>query len=513
MLVVLAGNPQVRGELMWDQFRFELLDRTLRYNGLAALIATTMGLPAGVVLGRGRGWIARLLWVFLPAALLLPSLSYAYGWSQFVRLIRPTLAPLGITFIPNGYADKFRCIWSLAAWLWALPAGLIGISLRRMSTGVQQQALLDGALWRITLRQLLGPIVASMAIVTILATQEFAIYEPTGISVIATELRMVFDTGAPSSVVNQITAPVPQGSGAASPDQPARAAAAVATALPLVVVTLILAVVASWLIRRDAAADTVAVDDWPKILQPTRWTVAVTLVLIAINIGVPVTALICSLRVRFSLPRVYEEFAPQALGALEVGASAGTLAVVLAFSCAGRWSRGLLVVAGATFLIGGQLLAIGLIRIYNRPVLFWAYDAWPLPMMAYIGRFGWLAVMAGRSAWSPPWRDLRDSAQVDGANTLQTALHIIWPLAWPTLLAGGLIVAALSLTEVPATVLLFPQHPQVLTPMLMTWLHMDRYDSMIEASLLMMLTVIAPAVAAVILVGIGLKFARLKAVR
>ena len=104
-----------------------------------------------------------------------------------------------------------------------------------------------------------------------------------------------------------------------------------------------------------------------------------------------------------------------------------------------------------------------------------------------------------------PWRDLRDIASVDGASTWRTSTGVVWPLAWPTLLAGGLIVGALSLTEVPATVLIFPQNPQVLTPTLMTWVHMTRYDPMIEASLLMMAVVLIPAVAAVLLAGLGLR--------
>jgi hypothetical protein len=43
-----------------------------------------------------------------------------------------------------------------------------------MDTSVQQQAALDGALLRITLRQLLAPIAISLSAVTILATQEFS---------------------------------------------------------------------------------------------------------------------------------------------------------------------------------------------------------------------------------------------------------------------------------------------------------------------------------------------------
>src|SRR5205814_9469924 len=128
-----------------------------------------------------------------------------------------------------------------------------GLALRRLDTTVQQQALLDGALRRVTFRQLAGPIVASLAIVTVLATQEFAVYEPTGISVIATEMRMVFDTGALSSPTNSIAAPGYTRAGARPPDQPARAAAPVATAAPLIGATSLPALVAAWGATRTSA--------------------------------------------------------------------------------------------------------------------------------------------------------------------------------------------------------------------------------------------------------------------
>lgn len=61
----------------------------------------------------------------------------------------------------------------------------------------------------------------------------------------------------------------------------------------------------------------------------------------------------------------------------------------------------------------------------------------------------------------------------------------------------------LAITEVPATLLLLPQRPQMLTPTLMTWVHMLRYDAMIEASLLLVFLVIVLVGAAVILFTIS----------
>jgi ABC-type Fe3+ transport system permease subunit len=505
---LFLASPQVRAELHVSSFRAELLMRTLAYNGLAAVIATLMGIPAGFVLGRGRGMVARVLWVLLPAALLMPSLSYTYGWSQLAHLCRRWLMPMGITFVPGGTADTLRCIWSLAAWLWGVPAGIIGLSLRRVDPGIQQQALLDGAPRRVTFRQLWPAVFASIAVVTVLATQEFAVYEPTGISVVATEVRMVFDTGAFSSPDNPINAPGVQGGGGKAPDQPERAAAAVATALPLIAATFLLALALGWSASASAAAETIAIGQWPRVLDASRWTILLSCVLLLLTVGVPVAALLCALRVPFSATHILEEFGPEVGGALIVASIAAAAAGLVAFSASGRWTRGLLLAAGSTFLIGGQLLAIADIRIYNRHGFMWAYNFFPAPVFAYLGRFGWLAMVAARGAFSRPWRELREMASLDGAGIAQISRNIVWPLGWPIFLAAGLMVGALSLTEVPATVLLFPQHPQVLTPLLMTWVHTARYDPMIEASLLMMAVVLIPALAAILLTQLGLRLTR-----
>src|SRR5438093_10819766 len=108
-------------------------------------------------------------------------------------------------------------------------------------------------------------------------------------------------------------------------------------------------------------------------------------------------------------------------------------------------------------------------RLYNRGGLGWIYSAPPVVVMAYVSRFGWVALVAGRSTWSPRWRGLRDLAAVDGAGPVRAAATVIWPLAWPILTAAGVLVMGLSLTEVPATLLLSPQRPPGLTPTLIAW--------------------------------------------
>lgn len=497
-------NPVVWRDLQPSSFRFWLLARTLGYNFAVAVLATGMALPAAIVLGRGRGILSKILWMILPAALLMPSLAYSYAWSQFVVLNSGAFEALGITFSPAGPADVMRCIWTLAAWLWPVPAGLIGLALRRMDTSVQQQALLDGVLWRITLRQLLGPIVASLAVVTIMATQEFAVYETTGISVVATEVRLVFDTGAFSAIGDTSLA----AGGSALPDQAARSAAAVATAMPLLLITIILAALAVWGASRASASDDISAGDWPRSLAAPKWTCLCAALLVVLTLVVPVLSLIASLRIPFSPGRIWTQFGPEIGGSVLLGSIAAALAVLAAMSASGQWRRGLMGLAIVCFLIGGQLLAIALIRVCNRPSLTWAYDGAAVPVMAYLGRFIWLPLVAARGTWTQPWRQLREMTAADGAGPFATARHVVWPLAWPAIAAAGLLVGALSLNEVQATVLLYPRNPQVLTPLVLSWIHIQQYDVMIEASLAMMSIVLVPASAAVALISQAFRIAR-----
>ncbi|MGH7179247.1 MAG: hypothetical protein ACREJC_17855, partial [Tepidisphaeraceae bacterium] len=470
--------------------------RTICCNAAVAIVATIVAIPAAIVLGRGRGVLASLLWLVLPVSLLLPSLVFAYGWKQLFRLIN-------FDFEPAGLLDVCRCVWSLAAWLWPIPAFGLGLALRRVDTQVQQQALLDGALWRTTARQLLGPAIASVCVVMMLAMQEFAVYEPTGISVVATEVRMVFETGAFSSPENPITQPLTGAVGLA--DQPARAAAAVATALPVLTIIAMLGATAWVVSRRWSAFEQIEHGVWPRSLDAGLRSLVLSWLIILLTLGAPIVALVLSMKRPLDAMLIWTEFGPQVTGSIIVAAMTCVVATLVALAAAVRRSHGATIVALLSFLIGGQLVAIALIRLYNRPWLSWVYDGPLIAVMAYIARFGWIALFGASATWSSAWRPLRDMSAIDGAGALPTATRVIWPLAWPIFAASALVVAALALTEVPATVLISPQRPQMLVPLLMTWVHMLRYDAMIEASLLMVAMVASIGVVAVVLGWVGFR--------
>jgi len=499
MIVALVTTPGVGSALSPIGFHLRLLGRTLGYNVGVALIATMLAIPVAIVLGKGRGVVAGILAFVLPAALLLPSIVYAYGWMQLLRV--GNVYPM-----PGSAGDVWRCVWTLATWLWPIPAGVIGLSLRRLDGDMQQQALLDGGYWRIVARQLLGPAVAAMAIVAILAMQEFSVYAPTGISVVATEVQTVFETGQVGlETVAGMGAAAPPGGSFEPSDQRKNAAAALMTALPLVGVIALLSFVALRLAGRGDGTDAADAEAGvrPRVLR-ARWPVTVAAGLVyAVAFFLPLAMLVASRRRAFDLERIWRTFSPPVFGTLAVGAASGAVGVAIGAAGLVRRFRWALVIGLVTFLIGGQMLAIAMIRLYNRPGLGvdWIYNGPGIVLMAYVARFGWLAMSASGSTWGSRWRGVREMAAVDGAGGVAAARYVIWPMAWPLVAASGVLLMLLSMTEVPATVLLNPLRPQVFVPQLMTWIHTIRNDDMLEGSLLLAGMVMALAAVVVGLVA------------
>jgi ABC-type Fe3+ transport system permease subunit/sugar lactone lactonase YvrE len=480
-------------DLKPGSFRIQLLARTLSFNFAAALLAVLLAIPAALVIGRGRGVTSGILIFAIPLSLLMPSVAYTYAWYEIAALLDQRFA-LRLTF-PASPGDILRCVWTLGCWLWPVPAIIIGLSLRYLDSQVQQQALLDGALWRVTARQLLGPLVASLALVTILATQEFAVYERSGISVVSTEIRTVFDSGIFSSVENPIAA---VSSGAARAEggstQSARAAAAVAAALPMLAIIVLLASVALHLPGRISAADAMEPAAWPRSLDTGPLPKLLTSLALLLTFILPIAAQLLLISPHRWKPdtldhpwplRIWLWAGPYAGGSLLAAVITGGLAFGIALLACVRRSMLLLALSALTFLVGGELLGIASIRLYNRPALSFIYNNLPILILAYLGRFAWLPLLAGNAAHARPLRELRDTASLDGATPWQATKRVILPLFWPILASSAVLVAILCLTEVGATVLISPQRPQVLVSVLMRWVHMLRYDDMLEGSLLL----------------------------
>jgi len=433
------------------------------YACSSAAIATILAVPVAVVLGRGKNWIALPLGIVMMLGLLQPSIVYTYGWVQFYRI-------LGVFPMPQTWADVARCVTTLAGWLWPIPAALGGLALRRMDAQLQLQAVMEGALWRVTLRHLLPVLFISWAAVMVVALQEFSAYDYSGIRVVATEMRAIFISTTDPSL---------------------GAARALGTGLPVVVLVLLLAAGALWLGRSVGMGEWIEHGRWPRVLDAGWGWYVLTAVVLGVTLLVPTGALIASLRQPDGPIEMLRAYGPEFGGSLMISGAVVLCAAVVALSAAMVRLRGMALLGLVPFLVGGQLVAIAMIRLYNRPSLDWLYNQWPIVVMGEMALFGWLALTAGRMTWTQPWRNIREMARVDGANDWSAGRYVIGPLAWPICAAGAILVGILSLGEVPAMVLLVPLRPPTIVPWLLQWVHLQRSDEMIEGSLLLLGLVMA----------------------
>ncbi len=506
-LLLEMGSWDFWRQVHWDGFRWKLLARTLLYNGSAAALAVLMGLPAAVVVGRGRGTLAKALLFLLPLGLVMPSVAYTYGWVQALRLC-------GLVPEPGSAADILRCIWTLASWLWALPAMVVGMALRGLDSHVQQAAMLDGALWRITWRLLIAPIAASFAMTMALAAQEFAVYERTGIVVISTEVRTVFESGVGSGDRVANIAGVVGGSGRDADNQAQRAGAALATALPMILLAAGLTAAGVFLLRRARFAESLEVGGFPECLRARATSILLTTMLWILTVAAPIAAMALSISPHRwqtdgaghnALLRVWLWAGDDVLGTLFYGALAGAATLALAMLAAVRVRPLLLLVALAAFLMGGEILAIADIRLFNRDGPFWQaiYNGPAIMAITCVGRFGWIGLVAGFSTTGGAWRGLREMAALDGADPWHTMRRVVWPLGWPFLLGSALLAMVLAMTEVSAAVLVSPLRPPMLVPRLMGWVHMLRYDDMLEGTLLLTLMAATLGASVVALTWLG----------
>lgn len=472
-----------------DVDQWWLLGRTLLYAGVAAAVAVMLGLLPGVWIARGGGAAAAVV-VCAAVSLMLPSIVHTYGWSQLLRL-------LGYTPAPGSVADIARCVWTLGCWLWGVVAVLVGISLRRMGADVDAAARLDGGRWRVLLGGVRGTLLVSVAVVGLLAAAEFAVYEPTGIRVVATEARTVYDTGLRSGEFKTIYG------GVAPSTQSDRAGLAIAVVTPLAVLLVAALAVAVITMQRwewDVADPSTASADMGRLASSGA------VVVLLVTLVLPLAALVLSLSSPQTLSpvRVLEVLWPQFVGTMTIGFLVGVAATGLGLLVAfgsGRAAKFPAVVSLAVFALGGLVLAVAQLQVWSA--LEGVADSWPVVVFTHLARLAWIPLLAGAWLHTPAWQNLRDAAVADGATTYQLAGHILLPLGWPVIAAAGLVTGLLAMTEVPANLILSPQNPPMITPMMMTWVHMLRYDDMLVASLLLTtLTLGLGGVAAAVIWGV-----------
>jgi ABC-type Fe3+ transport system permease subunit len=466
--------------------------RTVWIAAGTAVLATLLALPAIYAAVHVRRESARRLLAgvtILP--LLAPPCVFAYAWmlisSESGRGGR-TLAALGFN---AEQAGPLRAIVAMSTWLWPIPALLVSAAYLHGGEAAARMARLDAGAWRAFARAGLpavrGALVAGLAIVFLLTLTE------------GTIPPLVLTRTWPSEMAPEVLDAALYGS----------AAAAIAWRSWPMLLTVAMAGIASWpglrgvrgALESDAGADlgTGASRGRMAMIAAVLFTVCLTCLPIAVFVGETYAA-----RLDFgeSLGRVLVLYASEWRASLIVAGLAGAAAVVLA-TVAVRVEHGrntlLRAVLGAaivTAVLPPELTAQLLVQLFNRPGWpGWLYDETPTVwLLGLVARF---AIVPMSIAWFASRRvpvDLIRQARSDGADEATLVTRIARPYVWRPALAGALVFACLSLSEVSASLILIPpKFGGSLAVALDNQMHYGRNNDVIVTTLLLISPVAAVA--------------------
>jgi iron(III) transport system permease protein len=481
----VADPRQVSTELVAVPGPGPLAARSLILAAVATLGAILLGIPPAAVLGSlgwGGGGRARMraasLWGLTLAPLLVPPQVYAYAWG-LVTL------PGGITGSAGGavswWGPSVRAGLISAGWLWPVVAVVLAAGWRTTGRSTFRLALLDTSPGRAFIRavvpSLRAYLVAAASVVFVLTLIEYPIPHLTLARVYATELLVLCDVGAPPGQVMRMAGQV-------------------------IVLVLAVAAGAIWAVR--------GIGDWESLggneeggpsgraSRPQLVTLLGAAAVWAGSILLPVGFMLAELRVRGAWTQGLSLFTREWSASLTVALLASAFSVVLAIGTVvlgaslrraqvfGRRLADAAVLAIlAAAIMPAAALGIGFVRVFNASgTLRQLYTDTPLVWtLGLTARYAAVVVVLATLALRKRAIEAAEQARIDGAGAAAVSWYVLLPLVWPSLLAGGMIVAVLALFEVVVAQLLQPVAYPSIALAILGHMHYGRDDVVITTSL------------------------------
>ncbi len=514
VVVVVAIYQAVGGpdadQRVWPTPRlWRYLFTTLWMAGLATVLAMVLALPAAFALIQvRRAWQRRVLGVFVVLPLVTMPSTFAYAWlllstsrneaiASFFRLIgwsTPGLEPV-------------QAAWVLATWLWPIPALILSLAFKQIGVRSYQLACIDAsparAFCRGALPVMRAPIMAAAALVFILAA---------------------IDTNVPPLLLanntwsSEMTAMAAVAGGRLHP-----VAYLAWSTWPLLAVVALVALAAVPGLRQMARwADEPNPGDTGSLLPGTRWSFPVACAVALLITLLPIVVFILELATGRNTPTqalatAWLTAGDALLATLVVAVLAAVASVMIAMALLvePNWPRCVRVVsATATAAIvavaiwpaelTGSAVAVFFLEDWISPRDSWnVYDDSPFVWMAaMIARFAFLPVCLVRLLNRRLPMELTEQAAIDGANRIQRLAHTRLPPLGRPLLAAGVMVGCLTMSEVAASQLLQPPgfFGGSLAVHVDALMHYGRQNETIALALMLMIPAILAACAAPLLV-------------
>ncbi|MFV1959269.1 MAG: ABC transporter permease, partial [Planctomycetota bacterium] len=490
-----------------------LVENSLRIAVGAVLVALLLGLPLAFVLGRTALPGRRIFLALSMGPAILPPLFLAMGGAI------PIGGALHGAFGLSGSALQLTTASVVFGFgLYPLVVLLVGQGLAAVPAGPWEAALLLGgqsaAFRRVVLPAVLPAVLGASTLVFVLALADFAVPDTLGFTLPhVTTPANVF----PTEILLQWK-------------QNGNTGRAVATGVPLLLVTLVLVPVSLLLLRRSPVTGGGEGRRGRPRLQLARWRTRlaawfVVLGILALTLVLPLAGVLswaegggataqsgtatASASARAKLfdfqgaldrtPGSREEISRW----LKTGAATAILALVVAVILVrwalrrGRAVRALVLALGALPLaVPGLVLTVGTLLFWIRLDIGWADRSIVRSVFALTARFLPFALLAAWLALRGVRRGQEEAASLLGAGPATRAGRIWGPLALRGLLGGALVVLILALREVDAVVLV---DPRIFPMRLYDKIHFSRLADEANLALLWVGILLVPAIVVTLL--------------
>ena len=522
--VALIGRCVAQGEPPQGGFSFStrqlgLLWRSVWLAASATALCVLISIPAAYVVGRVRRLSHRpLIAGLLMVVLLTPPMVCAFGWERVQALVTQyraasvevTVAIDSARFSPSerprrlkpaaqvaddgagkvsplsfGAADSSlrgqlnlanyaRCIGVWALWAWPIPALLIGTGWARAGRPAFEAAVLatsaPSAFVRAVLPLLLRYIALSGAIVFILFFSDYGVPHACGVLVHATEL--LGWAQASSRTIDTVWPSTP-------------GAVVVGLALTLIFIF--------W--RRCSPSDN-GLASTTSLAIPSLSLTGIAAACVVVSWLVPIGTLVVTHATPATMSEALNTYSPDLAWSLGLALLGGLVAVGMGLGITLSGRGGTVALVG-TFVFGalpGALVGEGLIAAYNHDATWWVYDDWPVLVLGYVARFGWVGMLTALFVIKHPRRQLVAQAQTDGADAGSILRHVQLSGGWPTLLGAIGVVAALALAEVATSSMVRVPRFSPVALVLIEKFHRLEYDMLVSLSVWLVAAAVPPAV-------------------
>ena len=232
---------------------------------------------------------------------------------------------------------------------------------------------------------------------------------------------------------------------------------------------------------------------WARLVQGAGLSLLLVQVLaVVIGLGVQITSLA-------GVEQALSVAAPGMARSAGVAAMTAGLSVPLGFAAAFRMlghggsGRVWATLVTLPLALPGPLVAIGLVVLWNRPAGAWVYDGGAILVLTGLARFLPLSAFVALVALSRIDLNLLNAAQVHAPNRFLAWLQVRAPLLLPAGLSGLFLVFALSLGELPASLVTAPAGYETLAAQIFGYLHYGASDRVAWLSLVLPLLALLTA--------------------